>query len=557
VGIARFLSALLPHLTDLQMVACSLSEQDMTVTVASRRGSALCPICHRWSHRVHARFTRTLADLPWGGHIVRIQLQGRRFRCDNRRCTRQTFRERLPQLALPYRRRTRALSEALEAIGFALGGQPGARLARLCHMPVSRMTLLRLVRAAPAPSVPPPRVLGVDDWAFRRGRLYGTILVDLERHCPVDLLPDRSAATLADWLHAHPGVEIASRDRGGAYADGIRQGAPNALQVADRWHLLHNLGDALEAFLVRERVWLPECPVERLLPTSPPAIDEEMGDPASRAWSAATAPAPSSAAAPSSAGTVRAQRARAAQRQECCARVCALLAQGQGIRQIARELGLARNTVRKYVRFPTARPPVPMQRPRRPRRLDPFLAYLHRRWSEGYHTSMQLFREIQARGYPGGASAVKVLAAKWRMNLPALPARPRPPLAPHALRWLLVKAPDAMTNDENHALARLFAAYPRVQAAHTLVQDFHRLLRERRPEALPQWLEATTASGIPELVSFVLGVHRDESAVRAALSLEWSQGQTEGQVNRLKTLKRQMYGRAAFPLLRQRLLHPA
>jgi transposase len=556
VGIARFLSALLPHLTGLQIETCSLSEQGVTMTIASGRGSAQCPLCHRRSRRIHARFTRTLADLPWGGHVVRIHLEGRRFRCANRRCPHQTFRERLPQLALPYRRRTRALSEALEAIGFALGGQPGARLARLCHMPVSRMTLLRLVRAAPAPSAPTPRVLGVDDWAFRRGRLYGTILVDLERHCPVDLLPDRTAATLADWLHAHPGVEIASRDRGGAYADGIRQGAPNALQVADRWHLLHNLGEALEAFLVRERVWLPERPSERPVPAPPFAAheDEEGGGPA---CSTATAPTPCSAPAPRSAQAIRAQRARAAQRQERCARACALHTQGLGVRQIGRELGLARNTVRKYVRFPAARPPASTLRPRRPRGLDPFLEYLHRRWTEGCHNSRQLFREIQAQGYSGGAWGVKALAAQWRVNLPALPARPRPPLAPHALRWLLVKPPDAVTADEGHALARLCEACPRVKAAHALVQDFHRLLRERRPEALPQWLEATTASGIPELVSFVLGIHRDEPAVRAAMSLDWSQGQTEGQVNRLKTLKRQMYGRAAFPLLRQRLLHPA
>jgi hypothetical protein len=324
--------------------------------------------------------------------------------------------------------------------------------------------------------------------------------------------------------------------------------------VADRWHLLHNLGEALEALLVRERVWLPERPVERSVPVPPLAAREEVGD---LACCTATAPTPCGAAAPRSAQAVHKQPARAAQRQERWARVCVLHAQGLGVRQITRELGLARNTVRKYVRLPAARPPVPTVRPRRPHCLDPFVEYLHRRWTAGCHNRRPLFREIQVQGYPGGASGVKTLAAQWRANLPALPARPHPPLAPHALRWLRLKPPEAVTNDEGHALARLFETCPRVKTAHTLVQDFHRLLRGRRPEALPGWLEATTASGIPELVSFVLGVRRDEPAVRAALALDWSQGQTEGQVNRLKTLTRQMDGRAAFPLLRQRLLHPA
>jgi transposase len=346
VGIARFLAALLPHLKGLQIEHCAMSAHGVTVTVAGCRRSAPCPICHRRSRRIHARFTRTLADLPWGGQMVQIHLEGRRFRCSNRRCPRQTFRERVPQLALPYRRRTHALTEVLEAIGFAVGGQPGARLARRCRMPVSRMTVLRLVRATPAPLVATPRVVGVDDWAFRRGRLYGTILVDLERHCPVDLLPDRTAATLAEWLQAHPGVEIAGRDRGGAYAEGIRQGAPNALQVADRWHLLHNLGEALEAFLVRERVWLrlPERPT-----SAPPiaAAAEEVVD--GRACSAATAPTLCSTTAPRSERVMRVQwvqRVHAGPRQERAARACALHAEGLGVRQIARELGLARNTVR-------------------------------------------------------------------------------------------------------------------------------------------------------------------------------------------------------------------
>lgn len=599
MGIARFLSALLPHLNGLRIETCSLSEQGVTVAVASGRCSAQCPICHRRSRRIHARFTRTLADLPWGGQVVHIHLEGRRFRCTNRRCPRQTFRERLPQLALPYRRRTRALSGALEAIGFALGGQPGARLARLCQMPVSRMTLLRLVRLAAAPPATTPRVLGVDDWAFRRGRLYGTILVDLERHCPVDLLPDRTAATLADWLRAHPGVEIASRDRGGAYADGIRQGAPNAVQVADRFHLVKNLGDAFELVLVRQAALLrhlaAEVDAEAQAPPATPDGPETApagcsrgtagasgaslgGDLPLAAPSTATASPASSASgdepaesAPATPLTTRSERERLARRERRLARYHAVHAAAQSgmtQRQIARTLGLGRETVGRFLRadvFPE------QGRRRRHSRLEPYQTYLREQWDAGVQDAAGLWRALRARGYSGAASTVRQFLARWRHH-PGGQARcgrrPRSAVStaapapactnsPHRTRWLLLRPDLARDATEQHYVERLVERCPPIAQARDLVLQFISLVRNRAAPDLGAWLVAAQRSGIVELRGFARGIRRDEAAVRAALSLDWSQGQTEGHVNRLKTLKRQMYGRAAFPLLRQRLLHPA
>lgn len=239
-------------------------DHTLHVAATTTRRAARCPLCGRRSKRVHSSYPRTLADLPCTGARMMVHLRARRFVCRVRWCRRKVFCERLPALVAPWGRRTRRQREELERIGFALGGAPGARHATAAGMPVSRRTLLRVVRAAPCPEAGRVRVVGVDDWSNRRGRTYGTILVNLETHQVIDLLPDRTAETLALWLRQHPEVEIVSRDRGGAYADGARQGAPQAVQVADRFHLLKNVTDSLERFLARKHASLRQAAPSRV-----------------------------------------------------------------------------------------------------------------------------------------------------------------------------------------------------------------------------------------------------------------------------------------------------
>jgi transposase len=534
---------LFPAVPHLRLDAVLRHEGQLCILAHLTGRAARCPRCRRRSRRVHSHYERTVADLPCGGSPVTIALRVRRFVCWYRRCPQRIFSERVPALVAPAARRTQRATTHLLDTGFALGGAPGVRQAVREGLRVSRRTLLRLVRAAPSPAVGRVRVLGVDDFAVRKGRTYGTVLVDLERHRVVDLLPDRSADSFAAWLRAHPGIAVISRDRAGAYADGARQGAPAAQQVADRFHLLKNLSDAVERYLSRHHGALR-------------AAAQHL-DQAAAGGGEPPAPPPASERTPTRAqADQQARRARRAARYQ---EVCALQQAGVGVREIAHRLQLSRGTVRRFLRAGT----FPERAPRatRPTIVSPYAPYLQQRWEEGCHNARMLYEELRAQGYAGCAERVRQFVVHWRADpgRPGPTPRHRPPstpaLSPRQATWLLLRPAEQVADEQRASLQALLAVCPEVGQVQALAQTFQHLLEQHDLAGLDPWLGAVDQSGIPELTGFAMGLRRDRSAVNAAFNSAWSQGQVEGQVNRIKTTKRSMYGRAKFDLLRQRILH--
>jgi transposase len=535
--------ALLPVESALSCDSVQLNGNKITVAVSSVSTHSACPRCGHSSERIHSRYERKLADLPWQGLRVEVRWQSRRFFCTNPCCSQRIFTERLPDLAASHARKTKRLNVVLGAIALACGGEEGARLAKRIGVQTSPDTMLREIRRAPACTCGKVRVLGVDDWALRRGQRYGTILIDLDRHRVVDLLPERSSETFAAWLRLHPEVEVVSRDRGDYYIKGAQAGAPQAMQVADRWHLVHNLQEALVRLIERNGKQLKDA--AKLLSSRPEAAQLE----------ASPAPCLTATVPKVSTRLERQQAQRRAERLQVYQQVVELHGQKVPQREIARRLGMYRSTVRKWLSAGC----YPERATRRYRRgVDGFTDYLGARWQAGCHNATDLASELRQRGFSGSYDMVRRFVAKWRKQCKSqstFKSAPSPQDNPRSMAWLLMKPANEREPAEEHLVQKFCKSCADVGQAAVLVQDFRILVAERRSSELDAWLaRAISADSPAEMRRFATGLQADYEAVHAALCQPWSNGQTEGQVNRLKLLKRQMYGRAKFDLLRKRVL---
>ena len=490
------------------------------VTAAARAvaKAAACPACGTVSTRVHSHYQRALADLPAHGRAVRLRLHVRRFRCAASGCGQRIFVERLNDaITRPFGRRTTRLEALVQHLGLALGGRPGQSFARRLLIPVSKDTLLRVVRRHAVCWTLSSQIVGIDDWAWKRGQRYGTIVCDLERRRIIDLLPDRETTTVQAWLAARPWITIIARDRGGGYRHAAAHGRPEALQVADRWHLMENVS---AAFL--EAVRLTLRPIRDALKAG--VINPDQLTHAERIQYQ---------------GWLR--------REQANALILALAKDGAPIKEIVRRTGQARKIVRQIVRG--GRTDVFRSRASS---LELFLDRLETQWVGGCHNGAELWRRMRAAGFAGGIRVVTEWASRRRADDD--PHRPRRAPTARVLARLMTAEPNRLSAADAVIVAVAQAAAPALAKARDLMQRFHALIRRGDGDGLDPWISDAASS---LLASFVGGVINDRNAIHAAIVEPWSNGQTEGQITKLKLVKRQMYGRAKLDLLRARLMGAA
>lgn len=493
-----------------------------------------CPTCGCISRSGHSRYFRCLQDLPWQGVSVQLWVTVGRFRCRNRDCPRRIFCERLPEVACVYGRQTARTSEIVRVVGHVAGGLPGQRLLARLSITTSDDTVLRRLRQQSIPDTSPVQNLGVDDWAWKKHHSYGTIMVNLDLHRVIDLLPDRSSESLSTWLRHHPEIVTVSRDRCGIYAEGATIGAPQAQQAADRFHLILNLSAAMERVLEERSRELILPATEKEATQTPNAPDICTVVPGA----ASTSPSPSQ---------LRRQR-----RMERYQEVIALFHAGHSQAAISRDLGIERKTIRRWLRrgqFPERKP---THRP--PPKVNEFAGYLEQRWAEGCHNASRLYKEIRQKGYKGKRSMVARFVAGWRAPGKSAHCKAPEKIAPKHAAILVTRAADQITIPQQELLDRIMVQCPDVYDLRNIALAFRAALKAADARLMREWIHNAKHCQFGSVVRFAYGLQKDISAVAAAVEMQWSTGQVEGQNNRLKMIKRQMYGRAGFSLLRARVL---
>jgi transposase len=541
---------IIPDLPGVQVEGVEVAFE-ITLTLRPTSPTASCPSCGTASSHIQSRYTRTLRDLPAVGRPIRLIVHVRRFFCKKSTCAQKIFAERLPAICHPHAQRTKRLQEALCQLGLRVGGQAGADVGQQQGYSGSRDTILRLVRRSSLPAQSEPRIIGLDDWARKRRLRYGTLICDLEGSQPIDLLPDRSTPTVSAWLEKHPSLEVVSRDGSSEYASAIRKGAPQARQVSDRWHLVKNLAACVSVQLAQSLAQL------RREETAAAARKEQEEEKPSQLCPPAQTRA-----------IAQAQLARQAERMARYEHILQLQKQGMTSAEIALQLGVTPRTIQRW----TATENIPYSRPRKPRvrLLEAYQSYILQRCKQSCHNGAQLERELRAKGYKGSGRALYRYLATLELSgftsrksraasTPGQPVsiQPNPLLTLSAQQatWLFFRRPEELKEEEQETLRQFRQVSPALETTYQLVETFLQMVRQRTGEQLDAWLAKVEASHLEAFEPFVTGIQKDKDAVCAGLTLPWNNGPLEGHINRLKLIKRSMYGRAEFDLLKLRVLY--
>ncbi|WP_165423366.1 ISL3 family transposase [Ktedonosporobacter rubrisoli] len=575
-------TTLLPLPEGLRMTELRHQENVLIVEVLSEQARVRCPLCGQESTSVHSRYLRRLKDVPCGGQAVCLHLRVRKFFCQNQQCSRHIFTERLPNFVEPWAQMTYRLVQALQAIGLATSGSLGARLASRLGVATSWMTILRRVMALATPDPHSVTTLGIDDFSFKRGRKFGTILVDLSTHQVIDLLPERSAESAAEWLRRYPEIQYISRDRGKDYAQGANSGAPQATQISDRFHLMQNFVKAVEAEVERCYKYIQQAPSPDLkdpnsgqrtsdsdeadyLSGNKQEMFEQVKDLLAHGHSAAEVAKQFAipvrrvyhwkAREDYPAGEVK--RTKRADLLERCEHIHQLRAAGFSNQEIAEQLAISERTVRRWQK---RRVDGTINQPRRKRSgsFGPYAPYVLSRWQQGEWSVDRIFQEIQAQGFSGSVRTVYRFVKPLRqdfMPLPHPPPRVTSRVTIQNATWLLVRPSESLKADEKADLEELCHASPELATLSLLAQSFGKMVRGREGHRLADWMKQVRESSLRHIKRFASGLQRDQAEVLAGLTHSFSNGQVEGFVNKLKLIKRQGYGRALFRLLRQCMLH--
>src|SRR6266704_1850966 len=524
---AALLSSILHLPAGITITSVHPSVTELVVCVACHAPSMPCPECHQLSARIHGSYQRMVADLPCAGRNVLLMLTVRKFVCSSPTCPRKIFTERLPGLVASYGRMTRRLIALLQALGLGAGGQLGTRQAERSGIATTPSTLLRHVMQLPAPLTRAVRVLGVGDFAWKKRFTYGTILVDLERRKIIDVLADRESATVEAWLKAHPEVAFVSRDRGKEFTKAATLGAPQAQQVVDRFHVVKNLSEVLQEILGHCRAEIRQG--EASLPQLEKAAEEPTRPlPTAATWQQRTP-----------AHVKKVHQARQASRDDRYSQMTTLRTQGLTQREVAKRMGMSERTVRHWLKQGAA--PTNERQFRRQSVFDPYAAYVLQRWQDGIHEAKQLFAEIQAQGFSGTVRIVQRFVQALRDDpekMPVAPATGADRFSSKTATWLFIQDPKQLSTEKQAELELICQRSETARKTYALTQQFMSMLRLRHGQEFERWLSAVEASQIPELRRFAQGLLKDKSAVVAGLTLSYSNGPVEAQVQKLKLVKR-------------------